>query len=225
MKKVLVVEDEAAIREFVVINLQRSGYEALQAESGEQALEIIEKVNDINIFLLDVMLPGIDGFELCRKIRQKSAAAGIIMLTARSQETDKITGLIGGADDYVTKPFSPSELVLRVDALYRRVGKTGSKGIRSGIFFLNEQARSLQKDTIKIEMTQVEYQLMKLFMQNPNRAFSREEISAAVWSSESRSELKTVDVNIRRLRMKIEDDPSNPRHIETLWGYGYKWIE
>ena len=226
MKKVLVLEDEASRRSFVVINLKRSGYDPIEAETGAQALEKMKENPDIKVALLDIMLPDIDGFEVCRQIRATNSKIGIIMLTARTQEMDKVTGLMTGADDYVTKPFSPAELTARIDALYRRVGgdeETSSSEIVNGPFRLNTRNRTLEKNGERIRLTQVEYSIMKMFMDNPGRALSREEILNTVWGRDYFGELKVVDVNIRRLRIKIEDDPTNPTYITTVWGYGYKW--
>ncbi|HEX2938169.1 MAG TPA: response regulator transcription factor [Ruminiclostridium sp.] len=228
MRSILVVEDEEAIREFVIINLKRSGYDVFETGSGEDALKIYEENSSkINIVLLDIMLPGIDGFAVCRKLREKSRTLGIIMLTARTQELDKVGGLMIGADDYVTKPFSPSELVARIDALYRRLETDREsrqpEEIKSGVFNLNIKSRTLTKNGSPVELTQVEYQIMKYFMENPDTALSRSEILNHVWGEDYFGELKIVDVNVRRLRMKIEDEPSNPAHILTVWGYGYKW--
>ena len=227
MKKVLVLEDEANIRSFVVINLRRSGYEPIEAESGAEALEKLKVNPDICLALLDVMLPDIDGFEVCRRIRATGSKMGIIMLTAKSQEIDKVTGLMTGADDYVTKPFSPAELTARVDALIRRLGvdddEKTSVEISSGPFVLNTRNRTLEKNGARLKLTQIEYLLMKLFMENPGKAMSREDILSAVWGGDFSGELKTVDVNIRRLRIKIESDPTEPEYLTTVWGYGYKW--
>ena len=226
MKKILVLEDENAIRSFVVINLRRSGYDPLEAATGEEALKLLEENEDICVALLDVMLPDIDGFEVCRRIRASGSRMGIIMLTALSQEMDKVTGLMTGADDYVTKPFSPAELIARVDALYRRVrGVTDGDedDIVSGPFVLSPRNRTLDKDGERVRLTQTEFTIIKLFMDNPGKALSREEILDSVWGRDYFGELKIVDVNIRRLRIKIEDDPTNPTYINTVWGYGYKW--
>ena len=227
MKKILVLEDEANIRSFVVINLRRSGFEPIEAENGEMALEKLKQNPDICLARLDVMLPDIDGFEVCRRIRATGSKMGIIMLTAKSQEIDKVTGLMTGADDYVTKPFSPAELTARVDALIRRLGvdeeEKNSVEIVSGPFVLNVRNRTLEKNGHRLKLTQIEYLLMKLFMENPGKAMSREDILSAVWGSEFGGELKTVDVNIRRLRIKIESDPTEPEYLTTVWGYGYKW--
>ena len=226
MKKVLILEDEVSIRSFVVINLKRAGYDVVEAGTGEEALELLKSNPDVGVAILDIMLPGIDGFEVCRSIRATDKKIGIIMLTARSQEMDKITGLMTGADDYMTKPFSPAELTARLDALYRRVGPESggeSTEITQGPFVLNTRNRTLEKEGKRIKLTQVEYAIIKLFMQNPGRALSREDILASVWGRDYDGELKIVDVNIRRLRIKIEDDTANPTYITTVWGFGYKW--
>ena len=232
MKKILVAEDEQAIREFVVINLRRAGYDTLEAGTGEEALEIYERENgSIDVALLDIMMPGqLDGLAVCRQLREKSGSIGIILLTARTQEMDKVSGLMMGADDYVTKPFSPSELVARVDAVYRRVALEQMRNennfreeIRSGEFVLNLRNRSLMKAGKPIELTQVEFQLMEYFFCNPTTALDRGGILKHVWGDAYYGEEKIVDVNIRRLRMKVEDEPSNPKHIITVWGLGYKW--
>jgi DNA-binding response OmpR family regulator len=225
MKKVLVLEDESSIRSFIVINLRRAGYEVIEAESGEEALEKLKVHGDTRVALLDIMLPGIDGFEVCRRIRASNSRIGIIMLTARSQEMDKVTGLMTGADDYVTKPFSPAELTARVDALMRRSGgmEENASEISQPPFLLNTRNRTLEKDGQRIKLTQVEYAIMKVFMENPGKALSREEILDRVWGRDYFGELKIVDVNIRRLRLKIEDNATNPVYITTVWGYGYKW--
>ena len=227
MRKVLVLEDESNIRSFVVINLKRAGYETIEAGTGEEALEQIARNPDIRVALLDIMLPGeMDGFEVCRRIRAGNAQIGIIMLTARTQEMDKVTGLMTGADDYVTKPFSPAELTARVDALYRRTGgepARESDEIHQPPFLLNTRNRTLEKNGQRVKLTQVEYSIVKLFMDNPGKALAREEILDAVWVKDYIGELKIVDVNIRRLRIKLEDDPQNPTYINTVWGFGYKW--
>lgn len=226
MKKVLILEDEENIRSFVVINLKRAGYEAIEAATGYQALECLNEHPDIGVAILDIMLPDIDGFEVCRRIRTVNKQLGIIMLTARTQEMDKINGLMTGADDYVTKPFSPAELIARIDALFRRLG--GDKvmevvNVVRGPFVLNIENHTLTKSGVPIKLTQVEYAIVKLFMTNPGRALSREEILANVWGREYEGELKIVDVNIRRLRIKIEDNTGEPEYLTTVWGYGYKW--
>lgn len=227
MKKVMVLEDESSIRSFIVINLRRAGYDVIEAETGEEALDKLKENPDTRVALLDIMLPGIDGFEVCRRIRAMDNKIGIIMLTARTQEMDKVTGLMTGADDYVTKPFSPAELTARVDALFRRTGgeeeETSPDEISQPPFLLNTRNRTLEKNGQRVKLTQVEYGIVKLFMENPGKALSREEILDAVWGKDYFGELKIVDVNIRRLRIKIEDNPTKPTYVNTVWGYGYKW--
>ena len=225
-RKVLVLEDEDSIRSFIVLNLKRGGYEVIEANSGELAIDLYQQNSDIAVVILDVMLPGIDGYEVCRALRTQGYAAGIIMLTARTQEADKVTGLMTGADDYVTKPFSVVELVARVDALFRRVAGNpfaDDETIKSGPFKLNLRAREVQKNGVKIELTQIEYGILRTFMQNIGKALSRDDILEMVWGHHYVGELKIVDVNIRRLRLKIEDDPANPQYITTVRGYGYMW--
>ena len=229
MKRILVVEDEDVIRDFVVINLRRAGYDVTDVPNGEAALEVFEQNNgNFDVAVLDIMMPGIDGFQVCKEIRKKSDSIGIIMLSAKSQEMDKVSGLMLGADDYVTKPFSPSELVARVDAVHRRV--TMAAGIRqpsegpvSGPFVLDLKSRSLQKNNKPIDLTQVEFQIMEMFLSNINVALERSAILNKVWGEGNTGDEKIVDVNIRRLRMKIEEEPSAPKYILTVWGFGYKW--
>lgn len=227
MKKILVLEDEASIRSFITINLRRGGYEAVEAATGAEALAQVHRHPDIRIALLDVMLPDMDGLEVCRQIRAADPYIGIIILSAKSQEMDKITGLMMGADDYITKPFSPAELMARIDALFRRTGiasnATASFTLQQGPFVLNTRSRTLEKQGIRIKLTQTEYSMIKLFMENPGKAISREEMLQTIWGRNYFGELKIVDVNIRRLRIKLEDDPTNPCYIVTVWGFGYKW--
>ena len=231
MRKILVCEDETAIREFVVINLRRAGYDIVEAESGEDALRKYDENNgDFDVAILDIMMPGIDGLQVCKELRARNSGIGIIMLSAKTQEMDKVTALMIGADDYVTKPFSPSELTARVDSLYRRVSMAGEKvqssvkeELRSGEFSLNLRNRALMKNGKMIELTQVEFQIMEYFFSNPGVALDRTDILNHVWGKAYVGEEKIVDVNIRRLRMKVEDEPSNPQYIVTVWGLGYKW--
>ena len=230
MKRIMIVEDEAAIREFEAINLKRVGYTVVEAGSGEEALEIYDSDSEgFDIALLDISMPGMDGFALCKELRKRSETLGIIMLTARTQEMDKISGLMLGADDYITKPFSPTELLARVDSLYRRVEMHTPKApapaddITLGEFVLNLRLRTLLKNGKDIELTQVEFQMIEYFFNNPDTALDRTDILEKVWGSNYFGEEKIVDVNIRRLRMKVEDDPSQPRHLLTVWGMGYKW--
>ena len=231
MRKILVVEDEDAIREVVALNLRLAGYEVTEAASAEQALAVFSPSAGFDVAVLDIMLPGMNGFSLCETIRRDSASIGIIMLSAKTLETDKIKGLSIGADDYMTKPFSVSELLARVEALVRRVGRQGASSAApepdgrmvSGVFVLDQKSRVLYKNGTPIDLTQVEFQIMELFFANPGVALVREKILEGVWGETYFGELKIVDVNIRRLRMKIEDEPSAPKHILTVWGYGYRW--
>ena len=231
MKRILVCEDEDAIRDFVVINLKRQGYEVWDVNCGEDALRtFVEEKGDFDIVLLDVMMPGIDGFTVCKKLREKSSTLGIIMLTAKAQEMDKVNGLMLGADDYLTKPFSPSELTARVDAIYRRVCMRFIKDekssiLKSGPFILDIKSRTVTKNGLLIDLTQVEYQIIEYFMNNKNTALDRSSILTHIWGENYYGDDKIVDVNIRRIRMKIEDEPSSPKYILTIWGYGYKWDE
>ena len=231
MKKILVCEDEDAIRDFVVINLTRAGYEVTEATNGEEALQKYDEFNgDFDVAILDIMMPGIDGLQVCKELRNMNSGIGIIMLSARTQEMDKVTGLMLGADDYITKPVSPSELTARVDSLYRRVVMSEANSennfkeeLKSGIFTLNLRNRSLTKNGTIIELTQVEFQIMEYFFSKPGTALDRTDILNHVWGEQYVGEEKIVDVNIRRLRMKVEDEPSNPKYIVTVWGLGYKW--
>lgn len=234
MKRILIAEDETSIRDFIVINLKRSGFEVIEAANGREAIDKYNEYNeDIDIALLDIMMPEVDGLEVCKYLRERSSTVGIIMLTAKSQEMDKVTGLLVGADDYVIKPFSPSELMARVDAIYRRVTVNKeladkSKGIsdifKVGDFSLNMRTRSLEKKGEPIELTQVEFQIMEYLMSNPDVSLERKDILKYVWGDAYYGDDKVVDVNIRRLRMKIEDDASTPEHLVTVWGRGYKWV-
>lgn len=233
MKCVLIAEDEASIRDFVVINLRRSGYEVIEACNGEEAIQKFnEHSNEIDVAILDIMMPVTDGLEVCRYLREKSKRLGIIMLTARTQEMDKVTGLMVGADDYVTKPFSPSELMARIDAVYRRVTITNDsdddKPTDSSIvlneFVLDLRSHTLIKNGVQVDLTQVEFQIIEYFFSNPNVALDRMDILKFVWGNTYYGDEKVVDVNIHRLRNKIEDEPSQPKHLTTVWGMGYKWI-
>jgi len=234
VKKVLIAEDEKAIREFVVLNLKRNGFEVIEADNGDTALSLFdENASEIDVVLLDIMMPGTDGIEVCKQIRQKNSTTGIVMLTAKTQEMDKVTGLLVGADDYVTKPFSVSELMARVDAIYRRVtlnknleenSREKNSEITLGVFTLDLKSRTLSKEGQPIDLTQVEFQIVEFFFRNPNTALDRNDILSAVWGTSYYGDEKVVDVNIRRLRIKLEDDPANPEHLTTVWGVGYRWI-
>ena len=230
MKRVLVVEDENSIREMEVLNLRMAGWEVLEAPSAERALELLHQNPPCDAALLDIMLPGMDGLSLCETIRRDDPDIGIIIVSAKGQEADKIRGLSIGADDYITKPFSVSELIARIEALARRVHRNAGEGrdgtpdqLVSGSFVLDEKSRVLYKAGKPIDLTQVEFQIMELFFRNPGTALVREKILEGVWGSGYYGDVKIVDVNISRLRMKIEDEPSSPTHILTVWGYGYRW--
>ena len=234
MVRVLVVEDEANIRDMIALNLRHAGMEVVEAESAEAALPLLAQKPGCDAAILDVMLPGMNGFSLCETIRRTDQQIGIIILSAKGQEQDKIRGLSIGADDYITKPFSVSELIARLEALTRRIHRGSGTAARpaeepeqlvSGPFVLDENRRVLLKAGQPIELTQVEFQIMELFFRNPGTALVREKILKGVWGENYFGDVKIVDVNIRRLRMKVEDEPSHPTHIMTVWGYGYRWEE
>lgn len=222
---VLVLEDQEEIRDFIIINVKRAGYNVVEAANGEDALKLFFQ-NKIDIAVLDVMLPGIDGYEVCRKIREFNKFIGIIMLTAKSQETDKIEGLLNGADDYVVKPFSPKELVARIDSLYRRVSllkEDKTEKFADGPFVIDFENRQLFKNDEEIDLTQLEFAIVSALVKNAGKPLSREQILDKVWGENFFGSYKIVDVNMRRIRQKLEDDPSNPEFILTVWGLGYKW--
>ncbi|MFQ9246149.1 MAG: response regulator transcription factor [Clostridium paraputrificum] len=228
MTKILLVEDEESIRGFLKINLERNSFEVIEAETGEEGIEkaLMEKPE---IIILDVMLPGIDGFQVCSRLRKEFPNVGIIMLTAKGQDMDKIMGLEFGADDYIIKPFNPLEVVLRVKAILRRIGisedesSNNKNKLMGGPFIIDLYSQKLLKNNKEIDVTPKEYMLMKLFIENPNKAFTRDELLNLIWGYNFFGDPKIIDVNIRRLRSKIEDDSSNPQYIETVWGIGYRW--
>lgn len=223
--KVLVVEDEASIRKFIVINLERSGFIIYEADTGEKGLELAATCKP-DVLVLDVMLPSLDGFEVCKRVRRDMPDIAIIMLTARTQDVDKITGLELGADDYMVKPFNPLELIARINTIMRRTSG-GRTQVSSSIPFRNLlmdiDSQRFFKNGTEIELTPTEFAVLKLFMSNPGRALSRNELLNTVWGRNYFGDLKTLDVYIRRIREKIEDNPSQPQFIETVWGYGYRW--
>lgn len=229
--RVLVLEDEFSIRSFVTLNLKREGFEVVEASTGEEAIEIFENNRDIKMALLDVMLPGIDGFEVLKYLRKKSPDMGIIMLTARTAELDKVEGLEHGADDYISKPFSPVELIARIKTLARRVIgvnaelQNESDILVSGNFKVHVNDRRFFKNGKEIEMTPKELEIMVLFMKNKGKSMSRDVILNAIWGKNYFGDLKVVDVNMRRIRKKIEEDPANPKYLKTVWGFGYRWDE
>ena len=223
MKKILIIEDEESIRGFLKINLKRNGYEVIEADNGELGVKLALKEKPA-IIILDVMLPGIDGFKVCKIIRNEDEKVGIIMLTAKSQDLDKIMGLEYGADDYIIKPFNPMELLLRIKVLLRRISDyEEKKGIIQGKFKLDIYAKRIFKNNKEIDLTPKEYSIIKLFIENPNKAFSRDELMDLVWGEDYIGDPKIVDVNIRRLRSKIECSSLNEKFIETIWGFGYRW--
>ncbi|OAA83439.1 response regulator transcription factor [Clostridium ljungdahlii] len=225
MKKVLIVEDEASIRGFLKINFKRNKFIVIEASSGERALEKARAENPI-VTILDVMLPGMDGFKTCEILRREFPKMGIVMLTARSQDMDKIMGFGFGADDYVIKPFNPQELIARVNALLRRIGiQSDSKNevLVSGQFKIDEGAMKVYSNGQELELTPKEYMLMKIFIENQGKALNRNELLNLVWGYSYPGDAKIVDVNIRRLREKIEENSSKPKYIETVWGVGYRW--
>jgi len=225
--KVLVVEDEASIRKFITINLERSGFAVLEAETGEMALEMARACRP-EVMVLDVMLPGIDGFEVCRKLRDEMPELIIIMLTARGQDIDRITGLEIGADDYMIKPFNPRELTARINSVLRRIERMKAPDDEPLVYknlVMDLKSQKFYKDNVEIELTPTEFAVLKMFMSNVGRALSRNELFNAVWGKNYFGDLKTLDVYIRRIREKIEDNPSKPKYIETVWGYGYRWCD
>ena len=223
MKKILIVEDEESIRGFLKINLKRNGYEVIEVDNGEDGIKIAINEKPA-IVILDVMLPGIDGFNVCKRIREEEKNIGIIMLTAKSQDIDKIIGLEYGADDYIVKPFNPMELLLRIKAILRRIGDEEEKRtIEQGRFKIDTYAKKVFKSDKEIDLTPKEYSIIKLFLENPEKAFSRDELMDLIWGENYIADPKIVDVNIRRLRSKIESSSSKQGYIETIWGFGYRW--
>lgn len=230
--RILIAEDEASIARALKVMLEKNKYTVDMVDmvhNGADALEHIPS-SEYDALVLDIMMPGMDGFALCKELRKRSTELGIIMLTAKAQEMDKVNGFMLGADDYVVKPFSPSELVARVDAMYRRVAMSRTAGIsmtpqniEQGPFLINTKSRTAFKNGVQIDLTQVEFQLLNMLMSNPGVAFSRREILSKIWGRSGENEEKIVDVNVRRVRLKIEDDPSNPKYLVTVWGYGYRW--
>lgn len=226
LNRILLVEDEDSIRSFLKINFKRSNFEVFEAASGEEAIRMVN-LKKPDVVVLDIMLPGIDGFEVCKILRKNFTNIGIIMLTAKSQDMDKIMGLEFGADDYMVKPFNPLELILRVKALLRRIDQKDSSKedaiIESPPFKINTYSKKVYKNNKELDLTPKEYLLMLMFLKNPGKAFKRDELLNIVWGYTYIGDSKIVDVNIRRLRKKIEDCSSSPRYIQTVWGTGYRW--
>lgn len=226
-EKVLIVEDEENIRKFIVTNLEISNFEVKEAGSSEEAMKICNSYTP-DVIVLDIMLPGLDGYRLCKILREKFSNVVIVMLTAKAQDSDKIHGLDIGADDYMIKPFNPMELISRINAILRRVKRNDKSlneisRIEHGNLKLELKEQKLYKDNKEIEITNQEYRLIKFLMQNPNTAFNRDELLDKAWGESFFGDYKTVDVHVRRLRIKIEDDPSKPVYIQTVWGYGYRF--
>lgn len=227
--KVLILDDEDAIRQFMKINLDYQGYQTVEASSGEEAIKIFEEENPA-VAILDVMLPGISGYEVCETIREKSPKTGIIMVSAKSQDIDKILGLERGADDYIIKPFNPQELILRVRSLMRRVNLSvvekeskDTDTLVDGPFTLDLYSKTFFKEEKEIDVTPTEFAILKNFIQNKGKAMTRDEIMEETWGENYSNDTKIVDVNIRRIRAKIEENPAKPQFIETVWGTGYRW--
>jgi DNA-binding response OmpR family regulator len=220
---VLVVDDEPVVRDVVARYLERDGYETLEAADGEAAKRILERETPA-LVVLDVMLPGIDGLELCRWIRETSDTP-VVLLTALGEEHERIAGLKLGADDYVTKPFSPRELAIRVSNILRRARPTDAEVYRLGAIEMNLATRDVRKSGVPLTLTLKEFDLLQTFLANPRRVFRREELMDRVWGYRSVLETGTLTVHIRRLREKLEDDPSKPRLLHTVWGVGYRFIE
>lgn len=227
MEKILVLEDEIGIRSFVSINLKREGYEVIESGTGSEAIEKLNSEKNISVALLDIMLPDMSGIDVCKYIRENYDNIGVIMLTAKSQEEDKIEGFVSGADDYIIKPFSIKELLVRVAALIRRVQKNNDSKKNNMIdtppFLLDQNKRKLFKNGIEVDLTPTEFSIVKYLMVNDSQSLSRDQILEEVWGSVVLYDYKIVDVNIRRIRNKIEDDPSKPKYIQTIWGYGYSF--
>ncbi len=224
--KVLIIEDEESIRGFLKINLKKHNFIVVEAATGEEGLLKARQENP-DVVLLDVMLPGISGFQVCETLRKELPGAGIIMLTARGQDIDKIKGLEYGADDYVVKPFNTTELILRAKSLLRRLGGKSADSkedtLKSGVFKLELYSQRVFKEDKEILLTPKEFFLLKIFLENKNKAFTRDELLDKIWGYDYMGDTKIVDVNIRRLRSKIEDKDSHGMFIETVWGVGYRW--
>ncbi|KFM95203.1 DNA-binding response regulator [Bacillus clarus] len=224
MSTILVLEDEIATRSVIVLNMKGAGFNVLEADTGEAALELLSKYN-IDVVLLDVMLPGIDGFQVCKSIRENNEKIGIIMLSTHVQ--DKVQCLLIGADDYIEKPLSLIEVNARVQALLRRIKVNNKKMefILSKPFILNLQQEKLYKEGIIIDLTPTEYVILEYLMKNQNKPISRGTLLNKIWGENYVGETKVVDVNISRLRQKVESDPSKPQFLITVWGKGYTWKE
>ena len=230
-KRILIAEDEKAIREFVVINLQRAGYETVEAGSGDEALALYNRDGGrFDVAVLDIMMPGqLSGLDVCKELRRKSGNIGIIMLSARAQEMDKVSGLMMGADDYVTKPFSPSELVARVKAHLARYERLIGSGMPENEIIeirglkIDKTARRVYINGEEKNFTTKEFDLLTFLAQNPNHVFTKDELFREIWDMESVGDIATVTVHIKKIREKIEYNTSKPQYIETIWGVGYRF--
>lgn len=227
-RKILIVEDELSIRKLIAFNLQRSNFEVLEAGDGRIALKLVEE-HSPSLVILDLMLPDMDGFEICTIIREKNPLLPIIILSARGQDMDKIMGLELGADDYIVKPFNPLELVARIRTVLRRTEFSAKPAkvsrLESGPYVLDLVTQRVYKSGQLLKLTPREYQIMKFFFEKINIPITRDEFLDEVWGLNYFGDPKTVDVHIRRLREKIEDDPSNPLYLKTIWGFGYCFEE
>lgn len=228
-KRVLIVDDEKAIVDILEFNLQRDGYEALKAYDGPEGLRMVREENP-DLVLLDVMLPGMDGFTVCRTLRAEGNDVPIVMITAREEETDKVFGLEIGADDYVTKPFSMRELLARVKANMRRTappapGTESGDVIRMRDLVIDMDRHTVSKNGRDLDLTQREYELVRFLAQNPGKVVSRQELMSQVWQYEYFGDLRAVDVAVRRLREKLEDNPAEPDYVRTRRGVGYYFAE
>ncbi|WP_419887989.1 response regulator transcription factor [Neobacillus niacini] len=226
--RILVVEDEIPIRKLIVFNLQRSNFEVLEAGDGKEAIQLVHDQSPA-LVLLDLMLPDMDGFEICTKLRETHPELPIVIVSARGQDMEKIMGLELGADDYIVKPFNPLELVARIRSVLRRTNLAAPKSpvneIRTGPFVLELKTQRFYKSGKLVKLTAREYQLVKLFFARFNEPITRDELLDEIWGVNYFGDPKTVDVHIRRLREKIEDDPSQPIHLKTIWGFGYCFHE
>ncbi|MFN2470175.1 MAG: response regulator transcription factor [Gaiellaceae bacterium] len=224
MPTVLVVDDEPIVREMVVRYLRRDGFETLEAGDGEQARELVES-SQPDAVVLDIMLPGVDGLDLCRWIRGRSALP-VILLTARGEESDRVVGLDLGADDYVTKPFSPRELSARVRAVLRRAEPPSSPEARITFedLSLDAETREVRRHGRELRLTAKEFDLLWFLATHPRKVFSRDQLMSRIWGYEAAFDTGTVTVHVRRLREKIEDVPSQPRYLQTVWGVGYRFV-
>lgn len=227
--RVLICDDEDHIRQFMKINLEYSGFDIVEASTGEDAVRLTDETKPA-VLVLDIMLPGISGYDVCEKVRSKYPKIGIIMVSAKSQDIDKILGLEKGCDDYIIKPFNPQELILRVRSLMRRVNYTEEEAkdekyesLKDGPFKLDLYSRSFYKNDVEIDVTPTEFTILKNFIENKGKAMTRNEIMTETWGENYSTDTKIVDVNVRRIRAKIEENPAKPEYIETVWGTGYRW--